>query len=39
MVFSHINYEEKMKRGAGELKRTNTKDVMKYGWKQRDECL
>ncbi len=39
MAFQHINYEEKMKRGAGELKRTNPKDVMKYGWKQRDECL
>jgi hypothetical protein len=39
MVFSHITYKDKIKRGASELKRTNPKEIMKYGWKQWDDYL
>lgn len=39
MTLTHITYEEKIKRGARELLDTDPNQVMKYGWKNRDDKL
>lgn len=38
-MFQHIDYKEKIKRGARELIDTDPNQVMKYGWKNRDDKL
>lgn len=39
MTLTHISYKEKMQRGARELLDTDPNQVMKYGWKNRDDKL
>ena len=39
MTLTHITYKEKISRGARELLDTDPNQVMKYGWKNRDDKL